>query len=134
MAEGIPPETITSTTQDQHTEIKSRPTTSTTPSPITSNESNDNMTPDSLAVPSSDNSQIPIATRYIRAEDARPKSQEGDRSRSRGRWEEPLRPGSSDPRRRRRRRSSIWEMDRERKQRNLVQKLMDHHWVPDFLK
>lgn len=33
-----------------------------------------------------------------------------------------------------RRRSSVWNQDKEKKNRNVVRRIFDHHWVPGFLK
>ncbi|KAK4497306.1 hypothetical protein PRZ48_011756 [Zasmidium cellare] len=74
---------------------------------------------------------IPVATKFSRLSEQH-KSTERSRSRSRG-------PDSLDGEVRRSsaadvRRSSVWNQDKEKKQRSKIAKLMDHHWVPDFLK
>lgn len=89
---------------------------------------------DSQTSPANQDSSVPIATRFSRASDAyleRNRTEEGSRSRSRSRG------GDYEPRRssaRDIRRSSIWSQDKEKKNRSLVRKLLDHHWVPTFLK
>ncbi|KAF2169754.1 hypothetical protein M409DRAFT_52260 [Zasmidium cellare ATCC 36951] len=74
---------------------------------------------------------IPVATKFSRLAE---QHESTERARSRSRGPDPLdgevrRSSAADVRR-----SSVWSQDKEKKQRSKVQKLMDHHWVPDFLK
>lgn len=88
---------------------------------------------DSRTTPMNQDSSVPIATRFSRASDAYlERNETGEcsrsRSRSRGGEYEPRRSSARDVRR-----SSIWSQDKEKKNRSLVRKLLDHHWVPTFL-
>lgn len=74
---------------------------------------------------------IPVATKFARlSEQHEHEHPSHSHSRSRDLAEgEVRRSSAADPKR-----SSVWSMDKEKKQRSKVKKLLDHHWVPEFLK
>lgn len=116
---------------DETTQTKTNNTTSTSTS---HSHSPDSTSPDPSPL---DNSSTPIATRWIRAEDAeRRRSRSRDEGRKSPDFGEGRRGSVAEPRR-----SSVVSgngkglvVDKEKEQRGKVAKLLDHKWGPGFLK